>query len=990
MGLGDSLAVYDGATRLGNAVVNGTNWSFTTPTLGYGAHSLTVVTVNAVTGQSGTPSTAFGFVTQAIATNGLVDDVGAVTGPIASGGVTDDARPTLSGSLASATLQPGEVVAIYDGNARIGVATVTGTGWSFTPGSDLSSGSHGLRALIQPSGSNDPATGTVVGTTSNFTLDTSAVVPTQLASIAGASETTTSHGSVSGGFASGTSTDGRTPLVSGTIDAPLAAGQVVALYDNGVRLGTAAVSGTAWSYTTPALAIGAHSLTAQVENAATGTHAAASTAFNLVEQSLGIDSLLLNVVNAAVQVAVGGVLGVFVGTAPAFSGTLGSAVLGSGEVVALYDGSTKLGEALVTGSTWSFTPVGGMSTGIHQVSAMIQAGGVSDSQAGRVVSDPCNFTIDLNVSVPGQLVAITGVLDTVATNGSHTGNVASGASTDASSPVISGVLSAALQGAQVVAVYDGLTLLGNATVNGTTWSFTPGTPLALGAHAFTAQVQNPVSLLQGLASNTYGVEVNTIGGLSVVDDIGPVRGSIASGGVTDDNHPTLNGTLGSAALGLGETVMVYDTVGGVTTQLGAALVVGTAWSFTPLLPMADGAHRLTAMIQPLIGATAATGGAVSSGVDFTIDTSIAPIQLVSITAVKDAYGLGGSATGSYGAGAVIDDGTPVISGSLSAGLVGAQTVAVYDLAGGVTTKLGFATVDANNALHWSFTPSNTLGAGAHSLFAQVENTASGTHGLASLGFGLTERPVTLAIGDNVGAVQGDVLGFASPVTDDTSLLLSGQIGTPLVLESVKVYDNGVQIGTAAVSGTSWSFQTTGLSQGTNAFSIHIENLVGGFSVATGATVTVAGSDPLSTTTDSSLNGSALAKLSIAGTASVLDLTAVGGSAQPHADIVDLGHAANTLKIGFADVLQADTGSFGSATGWVGLAATGRSQLVVAGSSGTVNMTDSAWVSAGTTTHAGEVFNVYNDLLHNAQLLVDAHLTRTGQIVGMRPGIHRPA
>jgi hypothetical protein len=55
--------------------------------------------------------------------------------------------------------------------------------------------------------------------------------------------------------------------------------------------------------------------------------------------------------------------------------------------------------------------------------------------------------------------------------------------------------------------------------------------------------------------------------------------------------------------------------------------------------------------------------------------------------------------------------------------------------------------------------------------------------------------------------------------------------------------------------------------------------------------------------------------------------------------------------------------------------------LVEGDSGTVTMTDSTWVAAGTATHAGTTYNVYNDALHNAQLLVDAHLTRTGPIAG---------
>ncbi|WP_346308847.1 tandem-95 repeat protein, partial [Limnohabitans sp.] len=61
----------------------------------------------------------------------VTDDVGEVTGVVANGGRTDDTRPGLSGTL-SANLASDEVVQVYDGTTYLGVAMVTGTGWTFT------------------------------------------------------------------------------------------------------------------------------------------------------------------------------------------------------------------------------------------------------------------------------------------------------------------------------------------------------------------------------------------------------------------------------------------------------------------------------------------------------------------------------------------------------------------------------------------------------------------------------------------------------------------------------------------------------------------------------------------------------------------------------------------------------------------------------------------------------------------------------------------
>ncbi|EFF83108.1 hypothetical protein HMP0015_1435 [Acinetobacter haemolyticus ATCC 19194] len=68
----------------------------------------------------------------------VVDDVGAVKGPISAGGSTDDARPTLSGRGEAKA-----VLTIYDNGQPIGTVTVGNDGkWSFEITQDLALGSH--------------------------------------------------------------------------------------------------------------------------------------------------------------------------------------------------------------------------------------------------------------------------------------------------------------------------------------------------------------------------------------------------------------------------------------------------------------------------------------------------------------------------------------------------------------------------------------------------------------------------------------------------------------------------------------------------------------------------------------------------------------------------------------------------------------------------------------------------------------------------------
>ena len=89
------------------------------------------------------PSTAVTIDTQAPATTAVItaatDDVGTVTGVVNSGGVTDDTRPALSGTLSEA-LAAGETLRVYDGATYLGNATVVGTDWEF---SDNRGFSHG-------------------------------------------------------------------------------------------------------------------------------------------------------------------------------------------------------------------------------------------------------------------------------------------------------------------------------------------------------------------------------------------------------------------------------------------------------------------------------------------------------------------------------------------------------------------------------------------------------------------------------------------------------------------------------------------------------------------------------------------------------------------------------------------------------------------------------------------------------------------------------
>ncbi|WP_255479067.1 Ig-like domain-containing protein, partial [Pantoea sp. ME81] len=168
--VGAVISVYDNNTLIGTAVVgsNGT-WSFTTPALSNGAHSLTVTQTDAA-GNVSSVSDAFDFNVQAglpPATTSLeiTDDTGSTLVQLTNGASTHDSTPTLSG-LAIA----GALITLYNGTTEIGSVVAGADGqWSFTP-TALADGTYSFHASVTDTDGTVTQTPTIV-----ITIDT--VVP---------------------------------------------------------------------------------------------------------------------------------------------------------------------------------------------------------------------------------------------------------------------------------------------------------------------------------------------------------------------------------------------------------------------------------------------------------------------------------------------------------------------------------------------------------------------------------------------------------------------------------------------------------------------------------------------------------------------------------------------------------------------------------------------------------------------------------------------
>ncbi|MFW3297592.1 Ig-like domain-containing protein, partial [Enterobacter quasiroggenkampii] len=253
---------------------------------------------------------------------------------------------------------------------------------------------------------------------------------------------------------------------------------------------------------------------------------------------------------------------------------------------------------------------------------------------------------------------------------------------------------------------------------------------------------------------------------SVVDDVGPVTGTLTSGNSTNDARPTFNGTGD-----VGATVHVI--VDG--SEIGTAVVNAQGnWTFTPGTDLGDGSHTIT------FNATDSAGniGTTTAPFNLTVDTGVPSAPVIS-TAGDNV----GSIQTPLSSGQSTDDTTPTLNGTASAN----ATVTVYENGQPVGTVL------ADGSGNWSFTPSTPLSSGSHTWTATVTD-AAGNVSPASPNFTLIidttapNAPVISQAIDDVGSLTGPLT--SGQTTDDTVPRL---VGTSEPFATVKIYEGNTLV-----------------------------------------------------------------------------------------------------------------------------------------------------------------------------------------------------
>ncbi|OEC37617.1 hypothetical protein A7D27_25110 [Pseudomonas sp. 1D4] len=388
----------------------------------------------------------------------VFDDQGSITGPIAQGGITDDARPLISG-----TAEPLSTLVIYDTDREIARTQTDANGrWSVEPALPLADGEHRLSAIAidQAGNASLPSADHV------FSVDTLAPARPAITQVFD------DQGDVTGPLNPGDTTDDSRPLIRGTAEA----NTTLVVFDNGVEIGRTRVDTNGqWTFE-PSLPmpLGSHSLSAQSISVA-GNTSLPSNAFAFTLASSGrpntpiIESVYDDQGSIIGNVPRGGI------TDDAKPLIQGSATAGATVQIlinGLVIGSTVAG----TDGKWSFEPERNLAEGLNIITCK------TISTAGNSSSESIRYPIEVDTTAPKP--ALQKLMDDV---GTVQGEITSGTVTDDNLPTFVGTA----EPYATVIVYDNGLELGRTLVstNGT-WSFTPPHPLKDGSHSFSTEVND--------------------------------------------------------------------------------------------------------------------------------------------------------------------------------------------------------------------------------------------------------------------------------------------------------------------------------------------------------------------------------------------------------------------------------------------------------------------------------------------------------------------
>jgi alpha-tubulin suppressor-like RCC1 family protein len=340
--------------------------------------------------------------TRAVITS-VVDNVVPTTGPVPNRGFTNDATPTINGTL-SAPLAVGQSLQLTRNQAVVSSPIVSGLTWALTEAA-LPQGTYEYSARVVQGTSLGP-----LGQSHTITVDTAAPAAT-IATVNYVSNV----GANGGVIPVGAITNDSTPLIQGTLSGPLSAGESVVVQQGGQDIGTATVTGTAFSFTIPTLSSNTYTFNVRVADRAGNSSSNLSRVLVVNIGSTLVPDGAVSAVNFTDDIAP--LTGDFFSgastndTRPTLRGTLTRALI-VGEQVLVYRAGVSA-PATVTGTNWSFTPPAALPDGAHLFSVQIVKGDPAVLTSQRSAIPPV-FTVNVDTGLPTTTVtSVTGSSDSL-------------------------------------------------------------------------------------------------------------------------------------------------------------------------------------------------------------------------------------------------------------------------------------------------------------------------------------------------------------------------------------------------------------------------------------------------------------------------------------------------------------------------------------------------------------------------------------------------
>jgi len=504
----------------------------------------------------------------------LSDDAGTITGPVGTGGVTDDTTPDFTISIAGLGAVAGDSVHLFLAGGEIGSVTIDAAALvagTVTLGAAI--GGDGLKELTATI-VNAAAQASIHSTTFAYTLDT--IAPT-------ISTPDLDAGSDTGPSSADNITSDNTPTFTGTAGE----GDAIVLYANGVPVGAGiAGAGGIWAITASVLAQGSFDINATATDAALNL---ASSGYVTIR----IDTTLPVLAFTAIDTDTGASPTDFITADPTliFSGTLSEAATLTVEQRLLPDGPWDI---VASGVPFGAGPISfgpGLSltdgTRLFRATPTDTAGNVGAALTLQITTD----TTIATPSLPDLIAA------------SDTGALSTDNITKLTTLGFTGTAEA---GSSVTLKADNIAL-GTATADGAgVWTLSVG--VAPGAHDFNVTATD---LAGNSASSGYvTMLVDTTAPILSFTSITEDTGRSSTDFITRDTTLIFSGAISEAGfLKVEQQLVGFDWV----TLAEAAPVTAGAVSFGPGLALTDGTRNFRATPTD-------TAGNVGAPVTLTITT----------------------------------------------------------------------------------------------------------------------------------------------------------------------------------------------------------------------------------------------------------------------------------------------------------------------------------------------------------------------------------